>query len=611
MARIENHKYTIESAFRECFYVVPSYQREYVWKDKQVVQLLEDISEQSASEQSEYFIGMILVSPKRNNKNHFDIIDGQQRLTTLFLLLCSLRSRFKDFNQPLYELLSPLIESRYTESDGNPVSSFKLETNYVNARGVLQEIAEFNKSPQEVGAFIKGSSFSKSGSVKNILTAYATINSFLQSNYTNDGLVRFWGRLANDIVFIQIAADTSSALKIFETINERGVGLNSMDLLKNLLFAKVKDDSFGKLKDEWMKVTAPLESNKEKPLRFLRYFVMANYTIKNHAKGAVVTEDQIYNWFSKKENRDLVGYQEDPFKFVEQLVQNVSHYINFNKGLGNDGEPSQAMSSLKELTRNSFKLHYILFLSAASLPKPLFDQFIPQVESLLFYYIFTKSPTRDLERLFSLWADEIRDIVQIKDREQQRQKLNAFVEERFAADMLKKKPDLDDALSRLASETMQKYRTKYLLARLSQHVDMEFLGSTDERGLDYYFKLEIEHILPTNPEDDSLKQWQEANSDADYCEASRRLGNLTLLEKPLNRSIGNNTYAEKCVVYADSTVYLTSSLVKLKSIGDNTSVTRINKKLCAFDKWNAEDIENRQKMLINLVHEIWRTKEIV
>jgi uncharacterized protein with ParB-like and HNH nuclease domain len=72
----------------------------------------------------------------------------------------------------------------------------------------------------------------------------------------------------------------SSALKIFETINERGVGLTPMDLLKNLLFTQVKQTQFTQLKDEWKKITRPLEKGKEKSLRFLRYFLMANYVIK-------------------------------------------------------------------------------------------------------------------------------------------------------------------------------------------------------------------------------------------------------------------------------------------------------------------------------------------
>ena len=66
MARIENHKYSIEEAFRECFYIVPDYQREYVWTDKEVHQLLEDIGEQiDAGTTREYFIGTVLVSPSR------------------------------------------------------------------------------------------------------------------------------------------------------------------------------------------------------------------------------------------------------------------------------------------------------------------------------------------------------------------------------------------------------------------------------------------------------------------------------------------------------------------------------------------------------------------
>ena len=72
-------------------------------------------------------------------------------------------------------------------------------------------------------------------------------------------LSKYWGYLANNVVFIQISTDVSSALKIFETINERGVGLNPMDLLKNLLFTHVRPDEFTRLKDEWKKITKPLE----------------------------------------------------------------------------------------------------------------------------------------------------------------------------------------------------------------------------------------------------------------------------------------------------------------------------------------------------------------
>lgn len=90
MARIENHKYSIEEAFRECFYIVPDYQREYVWTDKAVHQLLEDIGEQiDAGTTRECFIGTVLVSPTdstlyRYLKNNYD--DFKNRLGNLVLL---------------------------------------------------------------------------------------------------------------------------------------------------------------------------------------------------------------------------------------------------------------------------------------------------------------------------------------------------------------------------------------------------------------------------------------------------------------------------------------------------------------------------------------------
>src|SRR3954447_21262419 len=115
MARIENHKYSIEEAFRECFYIVPDYQREYVWTDREVHQLLDDIDEQiDGGSAREYFIGMVLVSPTENEKQHFEVIDGQQRLTTFFLLLCALKQHFHA--EPQAQTIAGLISTSYTSS---------------------------------------------------------------------------------------------------------------------------------------------------------------------------------------------------------------------------------------------------------------------------------------------------------------------------------------------------------------------------------------------------------------------------------------------------------------------------------------------------------------
>lgn len=609
MARIENHKFSIHEAFNECFYVVPDYQREYVWTDKEVHQLLDDINEQiDAGSTREYFVGTVLVSPT-DEKSHYEVIDGQQRLTTFFLLLCALKHVFQ--SEPQRQAVGSLISTSYVDSDGETRTSLKLEPRYESAGEVMAKLVELNADPQAVRAGIQAAGIASFGSLENLVNAYGTLHRYLKDNYDDEPkLKKYWGYLANNVVFIQISTDVSSALKIFETINERGVGLNPMDLLKNLLFTQVKQAQFTQLKDEWKKITKPLEKEKEKPLRFLRYFLMANYVIKNDRGDAVVREDEIYDWFVDKDNAALCDYANKPFEFVRKVIRSVEHYLAFGNGLGNDGKPSLAMDSLKRLAGGAFSLHYVLLLAAAALPKPLFDHFVTQLESFLFYYIFTKTPTKDLERNFSVWADELRAIAAVADPVQQRVALNAFIAGRFDSNMAAKSPELSDALKRFSLYTMQQYRTRYLLARLTQYVDMAFSGVKSPGSLEPYTNLEIEHILPDTPTEGLRGKWATENPGAAYDDYKNRLGNLTLLEKPINVVAGNDFYATKQAEYRKSNNYLTRSLVELTSVGQNTSITRINERLEAFPCWDAASIDKRHGMLMALARDVWKTMPI-
>ncbi len=609
MARIENHKYSIEEAFRECFYIVPDYQREYVWTDKEVHQLLEDVGEQiDAGTTREYFIGTILVSPT-DQKGHYEVIDGQQRLTTFFLLLCAMKNLFQ--GEPQRQTISGLISSSYTDSEGETQTTLKLEPRYESAGEVMAKLVELDAEPMVVRAGIQAAGIASFGSLENLVNAYSTLYRYLKDNYDDVAkLKKYWGYLANNVVFIQISTDVSSALKIFETINERGVGLNPMDLLKNLLFTQVKQTQFTQLKDEWKKITKPLEKEKEKPLRFLRYFLMANYSIKNERGDAVVREDEIYDWFIAKDNAALCDYQGKPFEFVRKVIRSVEHYLAFANGMGNDNKPSLAMDSLKRLAGGAFSLHYVLLLAAANFPKPLFDHFVAQLESFLFYYIFTKTPTKDLERSFSQWADELRTIAEGGDPVKQKMQLNAFIADRFEKNMAGKSQELADALKRFTLYSMQQYRTRYLLARLTQHVEMAFSGLRVPGSLEPFTNLEIEHILPNKPEDDLRTKWATENPGMVYDDYKNRLGNLTLLEKPINIVAGNDFYNAKQIEYGKSGNYLTRSLVALTEVGQNTSISRINAKLEAFPSWNATSIEKRHELLIALAQDVWKTTPI-
>ena len=268
------------------------------------------------------------------------------------------------------------------------------------------------------------------------------------------------------------------------------------------------------------------------------------------------------------------------------------------------------MDSLKRLAGGAFSLHFVLLLAAASFPKVLFDHFVAQLESFLFYYIFTKTPTKDLERSFSQWADELRAISVETDSKKQRAQLNVFVDDRFSKNMAGKSLELADALKRFSLNSMQQYRTRYLLARLTQYVEMAFNGLKVSGWLEPFTNLEIEHILPNKPDADLREIWATENAGLLYDDYKNRLGNLTLLEKPINIVAGNNFYAIKKLEYAKSGNYLTRSLIKLIAVGQNTSISRINAKLEPFPTWTATAIEKRHAMLINLAQDVWKTTSI-
>jgi hypothetical protein len=166
------------------------------------------------------------------------------------------------------------------------------------------------------------------------------------------------------------------------------------------------------------------------------------------------------------------------------------------------------------------------------------------------------------------------------------------------------------ALRRYTFSSMQQYRTRYLLAKFTQFVDMAFKGIATPGPLREYFDLEIEHILPNNPEEALRQSFAQTSTGKDYEEYKIRLGNLTLLEKPINIIAGNDFFEKKKAEYVKSANYLTRSIVALSPVGKNTSISRINERLLSFDKWTAFDIDRRQEMLIGLAKEVWKTRSM-
>ena len=181
---------------------------------------------------------------------------------------------------------------------------------------------------------------------------------------------------------------------------------------------------------------------------------------------------------------------------------------------------------------------------------------------------------------------------------------------KFQNNTITKRQEFLDALERYSYYSLQQYRTRYILAKLTQYVDMSYKGLSEPGNLDEYTSLQIEHILPNNPANDLRQHFMEENEDKNYDEYKQKLGNLTLIEKPLNIVAGRNFFEKKKEQYLKSKNYLTSSIAKKEKVGKNTSVNRINEKLKSFDKWNADSIDERQSLLKNLAEEIWKVEPL-
>jgi len=599
---IKNEKLDVEGAFKNYFYIIPDYQREYVWKENNVSRFLDDIYEEfEANTKSEYFIGSIVVC--KNDDKSREVIDGQQRLTTLFLILCSLKKLFNN-NKDMVDLLNPKIYEKGF-INGKLSSSYKLILQYEDSKDLIEKIEKNSYT---------NNSFKQSS--KNIINAYEYITNFLEINFKEEEkLIQFSNYLLNKVNLIQIeTSDISDALKIFETINERGVGLNSMDLLKNLIFRNIDKKDFTKLKNEWEIIIKLLDYHHIKYLRFLRYFIMANYNVKNKKGDEILREDEIYNWIIKSENVEQCNYEKKPFEFVKQIVSNAEAFVNFIQGKDNNGEYNVYLDNINKLG-GSFSQHLILLLAAKDLPKNEFNHLAKQIEALIFYFILTKTSTRDLERDFSKWA---KDVKLFSSSTNQKEKLNDFIEEKLIPEIKSKEELFERSFKDLGYNSLQKYRLKYVLAKIAKYIDMTALNKNDPDSMDNYLgsksKIEIEHILPNNP-DSSLKKEFESKYNPEYDPDSYdrfkvKLGNLTLLEKPINTSIGRNYYERKKKEYSKSTIRLTRSISLIEDVGKDTSINKVNKILRSWDSWGAKEILERQDMLFNIAKNIWSISKL-
>ncbi len=591
---IKSDDMTLKQVFQE-FYRVPEYQREYVWggveptgqRGEQVQQFLDDINQEfkamTATWAPEYFIGTIVVCPATDGV--MDLIDGQQRTTTTFLVFCAIRDALERIGASVPHDLKGHIAASSTDWQGVETRRLRLDLQYEDAKGTLQKYAS--------GAAEQAR---KDGtrSIANIANAYNVISEFLRTEFKDDakGLCGFYGYLTNKVKLIRIETPSiAKALKIFETINERGAGLDAMDLLKNLLFMNATEAQYSELKTMWKAIADAIYAAGEKPLRFLRYFVFASYD--NDGK---LIEEGIYDWFVANDVK--TGLKRDPIGFARTLLDAARAYGCFMRDRNPASEPDHGIINTRYLGGRGFKQHFILLLAGRALPAALFARLSLEIEKLVFLWLITRTPTKDYERALFDAAAKIRHLRTQVD-------LDAFVRGNFDPIRSALSSKFGIALTQMRSWDMPAYRLRYVLSKLTQYFDVQAYGSTGSHSqLATYVegKNEIEHILPNGVTEQGLVEFGEQAVEQGLIQA---LGNLCLTEKSMNGALSNKPYSAKAHVYPASQFLLTKCQASRPVIGIQDGITKVASLIPSFPAWTRADIEARQRFLAETARMVW------
>ncbi|WP_394001687.1 DUF262 domain-containing protein [Luteimonas sp. WGS1318] len=573
---------TVEEVFND-FYAIPAFQREYVWQDEQVRTLLEDafdalFDENGSPVDTEYFIGSI-VAYKENDV--LQLIDGQQRITTLYIALCGIRDVLGTLaGDDDLSHLNKLIRATYQDDDGKTQERLRLMPLYQDAGEALQFIAA-----RQVGQLERRK---LPVSARNMLEAYDVVVEFLERFSGKAERIRqFQARLTKRVRLVKIeTANVSEALRIFETINDRGIGLNAMDLLKNLLFMRASKDKYDALNKDWQEMVRTVQERKggagEKPLRFLRYFVLSQWP---HARKSSkpLTEDDLYEWIDV--NQRQIGILDNPTGFARKLLEAARDYRDFVL------QPNPSLENIVRLSGRA-RQHLIIMLASKRLGVVQVAMLSHRLEALFVAFVLAKEPTKALDAIFSNAAPKLREV-----NPDDQVAFEAFMETSLEPEIRKRSAAAMTALAGLGLE--RKTAVRFVLARLSQFV--EHMATGIPRGIQQYWDHQIEHILPNTPTQAIMEAFDQPER---YHEFKQKLGNLVLLEKPVNIKVGQDFLSDKKVEYVKSSLFMTRSVVAPQAVG-NTSFTRAAAKLRSYPNddypcWSAGAITARQLELTAL-----------
>lgn len=299
-------------------YIIPPYQRPYSWNEEQCTELFDDLKKSFYSNQKDslnegYFLGNIVIASSKEAKNKLEVIDGQQRLTTLTILMKAL-TFFDENNKKLRNAIWELDDRTDKPKEQRLNTTVFEDKDSIFLKEVLSADSNFfDNQPKKKDNQYK----------KNIHLFYTELE-----NFPEDEIQKFVDFLLYDVSLLPIQTEGSSkdiarenALRIFETINDRGLPLSDSDIFKAKLFSMALDDS----KDEiFVKEWKDLDEE----CNIIRYSIDEIFKIYTHIirgeEKRVSPEVKLRHFFTREKispfnNKKYNEILENLFKIVESV----------------------------------------------------------------------------------------------------------------------------------------------------------------------------------------------------------------------------------------------------------------------------------------------------
>ncbi len=584
-------------------YSIDYYQREYKWHDKQIRELIDDLSDKfleeyqpghprsKAGDYPHYFLGSIIIS-KKDTASY--IVDGQQRLTSLTLLLIFLRNLQKD--RPNRVDVDELIVSvRYG------VKSFNL---HVDERTPALE-ALFD------GQLLDPTD--RPESVQNLLARYADLEAHFPDELRGDALPYFADWLLENVHLVEITAySDDDAYTIFETMNDRGLSLSPTDMLKGYLLANIAEHKRTAANDRWRDRVRELNDyGKEVEADCFKAWFRSQYAtkIRERRKGARPEDfdrmgPEFHRWLRDAAPAIGLNQEDDFYRFIDRDFAFYSR--QYMRLLDASWDLVPGLEHVLYTYQYGFTLQYMLLL--APLRPDDTEAVIARKLDLVAHYL-------DILLTWRLWnfrtiaysTMQYAMFIVMRDI----RGLDAGPLARKLHESLMKETETFASNDELRVHQQNRYALHRILARLTDYVETE--SGQPSHYLDYInegkVRYEIEHIWA----DHFDRHRDEFGHPSDFAWHRNRIGGLLLLPKKFNASYGDLTYKKKLPHYNTQNLLARSLHPQCyeHNPGFLAFVKQSDLPFRAHEQFKLADLEERGDLYRQLAERIWNPDDLL